>query len=163
MFRRTPATQVRNAGNTKDNHTEQLIRANQALIVKDAEFIKAYVERHQWQMRPAQSGLWYDIYDHGTGRKAALGKLAEIAYTLSLADSVHTVCYSSAQSGSKTFRIGQGGVEAGLEEGILLLREGDKARFILPPHLAHGLTGDNNCIPRRAVIVYDVELLNISE
>jgi FKBP-type peptidyl-prolyl cis-trans isomerase len=44
-----------------------------------------------------------------------------------------------------------------------MLREGDKARFILPPHIAHGLLGDENRIPPRSVIVYEVELLNISD
>jgi FKBP-type peptidyl-prolyl cis-trans isomerase len=52
-------------------------------------------------------------------------------------------------------------VESGLEEGILLLREGDKAKFILPPHLAHGLLGDDNKIPARSIIVYDLELLSL--
>jgi FKBP-type peptidyl-prolyl cis-trans isomerase len=63
----------------------------------------------------------------------------------------------------KTFLIGQGGVESGLEEGILLLQEGDKARFIMPPHLAHGLIGDRDKIPARATIIYDLELVSLSD
>ena len=63
---------------------------------------------------------------------------------------------------SKQFRIGQGGVESGLEEGVLLLlHEGDKATFIMPPHLAHGLPGDGNRIPARSIIVYEVELVKV--
>ncbi|MDR0815276.1 MAG: FKBP-type peptidyl-prolyl cis-trans isomerase [Bacteroidales bacterium] len=142
-------------------HAETLIRANQALIEKDFQEIKAFAAQNGWKMQPTQSGLWYEIYRHGTGKQAVTGELAEIAYTLSLPDSSRTVCYSSAQLGNKTFRISQGGVEAGLEEGILLMHTGDKARFILPPHLAHGLTGDGDRIPRRAIIVYEVELLKL--
>jgi FKBP-type peptidyl-prolyl cis-trans isomerase len=44
----------------------------------------------------------------------------------------------------------------------LLLRVGDKARFILPSHLAHGVPGDGVKIPRRATIIYDLELINIT-
>ncbi|MDR0713028.1 MAG: FKBP-type peptidyl-prolyl cis-trans isomerase [Bacteroidales bacterium] len=161
LFRRTPTLQLRETGQTSNRHAERLIRANRALIEKDSLFINAFAKRNQWQMQITPSGLWYEIYHRGTGQKAALGNLVEIACTLSLADSSRTVCYSSAQSGNKIFQLGQGGVETGLEEGLLLLQEGDKARFILPPHLAHGLAGDNNLIPPRSVIVYEVELLKI--
>jgi len=37
-----------------------------------------------------------------------------------------------------------------------------QARLILPPHLAHGLTGDGNKIPARAIIVYDIKVLKLS-
>ncbi|MDR1864493.1 MAG: FKBP-type peptidyl-prolyl cis-trans isomerase [Bacteroidales bacterium] len=142
-------------------HTELLIRANRQLIEEDGRTIKSFAARHGWEMKTTRSGLWYDVYHRGNGDKAAPGRMAEIACTLSLADSARTVCYSSEQSGTKTFRIGQGDVESGLEEGILLMRVGDKARLILPPHLAYGLMGDGSCIPRRAIVMYDVELLKL--
>ena len=43
------------------------------------------------------------------------------------------------------------------------MHEGDKARFIMPPHLAHGLLGDNHKIPARAIIIYEVELIKLDE
>jgi len=138
---------------------EVLLRVNQQLVEEEAGSIEAYAERNGWQMQATESGLWYMIYEQGQGEKASPGKIATLAYTVLLMDS--TICYSSTQSGPKTFRLGQGGVEAGLEEGVLLLRVGDKARLIMPPHLAHGLTGDGNCIPRRATILYNVELLSL--
>ena len=60
------------------------------------------------------------------------------------------------------FKIGQGGVESGLEEAVLLMSVGDKGRFIMPPHLAHGLLGDNNKIPPRSIIVYQAELIKLT-
>lgn len=54
-------------------------------------------------------------------------------------------------------------MEAGLEEGILMLRTGDKARFILPPHLAYGLFGDEEKILPRSTIVYEVKVIEISD
>ena len=48
-----------------------------------------------------------------------------------------------------------------LEEGILLLKEGDRAKFIIPSHLAFGLLGDMKKIPAKAVLVYDIELIKI--
>ena len=135
------------------------MRVNREMIEEEIAFIETFVGLNGWQMTTSESGLWYMIYENGRGEKAATGKTATLEYTLSLLDS--TICYSSAQSGAKSFRLGQGGVETGLEEGVLLMRAGDKARFIMPPHLAHGLSGDGVCIPRRAIILYDVELINL--
>ena len=138
---------------------EILLRVNRQLVEEDAEEIEAFAGRNGWQLKTTESGLWYMIYQNGQGEKAATGKLVTLEYTLSLLDS--TICYSSEQLGPKAFRLGQGGVESGLEEGVLLMRAGDKARLIMPPHLAHGLIGDGYCIPRRAIILYDVELVKV--
>jgi len=140
---------------------DALITVNRELIEEDNERIRLFVENKGWQMKKTESGLWYNIYHEGNGEKAETGKLVTLDYTISLPDS--TVCYSSAQYGHMTFILGHGGVESGLEEGVLLLRTGDKAHFILPPHLAHGLTGDGYCIPQRAIIIYDVELVRLSQ
>ena len=85
--------------------------------------------------------------------------MVTLAYDVSLLDGTH--CYGSDSLGFKQFRVGQGGVESGLEEGILMLNKGSKAIFIMPPHLAHGLTGDGDQIPARSVIVYHVELIKV--
>lgn len=140
---------------------ENLIKANRGLVTIDRERIEAFAERHQWEMGTTETGLWYQIYEHGTGDSARNGLIASLKYTVSLLDG--TQCYSSDSTGEKTFLIGQGGVESGLEQGVLMLRVGDKARFIMPPHLAHGLPGDNNKIPARSTIVYQVELLNLTD
>ncbi len=139
---------------------EDLVRANQFLAGKDMELIKVYVNRRNWEMEYTGTGLGYQIYEYGTGDKVERGRTVTIEYTVSLLDG--RVCYSSEEDGPKTFRVGQGGVEAGLEEGIQMLREGDKARFILPPFLAHGLIGDQNRIPSRAVLIYEVEVVKTS-
>ena len=61
----------------------------------------------------------------------------------------------------KVFLVGQGGVESGLEEGVLLLKQGSKATFLMPPHLAHGLVGDDDRIPARAILKYKVEVVDV--
>jgi FKBP-type peptidyl-prolyl cis-trans isomerase FkpA len=137
----------------------KMIEVNRILVSKDQQRIKGYIERHDLKMKVSQTGLWYMIKEEGNGLKAVSGKIAKIAFKVNLLDGRE--CYNSEKIGPKEFLIGKGGVEAGLEEGILLLREGGKASFIMPPHLAHGLTGDGNCIPARAIIVYDIEVLSI--
>ena len=138
---------------------ETLIEVNKILVKKDAEKIASLIERQGWNMTETQTGLWYMIYLRGKGIKAHSGMIATINYRISLLDG--TECYDSDNSGPRQFKIGQGGVESGLEEGILFMHEGDKARFIMPPHLAHGLLGDNHKIPARAIIIYEVELTKL--
>ena len=87
--------------------------------------------------------------------------IARVNYHVSLLDG--TFCYSTDSLGPEDFRIGHSTAEQGLQEGIILMKIGGKARFILPPHLAHGLLGDADKIPLRATIIYDVELLNLFE
>jgi FKBP-type peptidyl-prolyl cis-trans isomerase FkpA len=138
---------------------KKMVEVNRILLKKDQQRIKGYIERQGLDMRETQTGLWYLIEEEGTGTKASEGKIARIAYRVSLLDGKE--CYNSDTRGIKEFIIGKGGVESGLEEGILMLREGSKAKFIMPPHLAHGLPGDGDCIPPRAIIQYNVEVLSI--
>ncbi|MBN2349597.1 MAG: FKBP-type peptidyl-prolyl cis-trans isomerase [Bacteroidales bacterium] len=133
---------------------DALIGANKILVKKDSEKIAGYIKRRSWDMKETKTGLWYMIISPGEGKKAQNGTYITLDYTLTLLDG--TLCYSSDIDGPKQFEIGRGGVEAGLEEGVLMLHEGDSARFILPPHLAHGLIGDGEKIPKRAIIVYEV-------
>lgn len=134
--------------------------ANALLIDAEEQEIRDFVNRQGWDMKETGSGLRYMIYEHGAGPKAEKDNIAHLHYNISLITG--DLVYSSREDGIREFRIGRGGVEPGLEEGILLLRVGDKARFILPSHLAHGVPGDGVKIPRRATIIYDIELVNIT-
>ncbi|MFH2094221.1 MAG: FKBP-type peptidyl-prolyl cis-trans isomerase [Bacteroidota bacterium] len=138
-----------------------LLEVNKGLVKKDADRIKKFCSRRNWEMQVSERGLFYQIYEHGNGDSARKERFATLEYRVELLDG--TICYTSDSLGPMKFRIGKGGVESGLEEGIMMLREGDKARFILPPYMAHGLIGDEFRIPPRSIIVYDVELLNISD
>ena len=136
-----------------------LVKVNQKLVKTEEEQITNFIERYQWKMEKTGTGLRYMIYNKGTGAKAEKGKTAKINFTVRLITG--DVCYSSKESGEKELLIGKSGEISGLEEGLLLLHVGDKARFIIPSHLAFGLLGDENKIPKRATLVYDVELTEI--
>jgi FKBP-type peptidyl-prolyl cis-trans isomerase FkpA len=140
-------------------YDKSLQAANRYLTTLDAERIESYAKRRKWNMKVTKSGLWYQIYEQGKGAQAKEGQVAVLNYKISLIDG--TFCYSSDSLGAKEFAIGHGGVESGLEEGILLLKVGDKARFIMPPYEAHGLLGDMKKIPARSIIIYEIELLKL--
>ena len=141
-----------------NNNTENLVKLNQYLIKRDVATIKAYIARHNWKMTETESGLWYEIIEKGNNKQLTNNQLITINYNIELLDG--TKCYSSDSLGAKQFTIGKGNIEAGIEEGIRLLHVGGKARFILPPHLAYGISGDGKHIPPRAILVYSVEIAN---
>ena len=62
-----------------------------------------------------------------------------------------------------TFPIGTGRVIPGWDEGLMLLKTGEKARLIIPSHLAYGERGAGGVIPPNATLIFDVELLSIEE
>jgi FKBP-type peptidyl-prolyl cis-trans isomerase len=99
------------------------------------------------------------ITQRGNGVAALPEKQAKVNYKITLLDG--KLCYSSDSTGAKVFMIGKDNVESGLHEGIQLLHVGDKAIFILPSHLAHGLLGDEDKIPPHSAVIYDIELLGI--
>jgi FKBP-type peptidyl-prolyl cis-trans isomerase FkpA len=138
---------------------EKLVRTNQYLVKAEEQSIQDFIKRYKYDMTETGSGLLYEIYKNGEGPKAEKGKIAELKFQIRLLNG--EVVYESDNDGVKEFLIGKGGVESGLEEGILLLQVGDRARFILPSHLAFGLLGDLQKIPERSAIVYDLELLNL--
>jgi len=138
---------------------EAFALSNIYLLELEEEAIDDFLVRYGWEMKASGSGLRYMIMDAGQGPKASYGQRVTMDYDVYLitGDPV----YSSADDGPMRFTVGRGGVERGLEEGILLLAKGGRARFILPHHLAHGVPGDGQRIPRRATIIYEVEVLEI--
>ena len=140
---------------------EPMMNANRMLVRKDHEIIESYVKRRGWNMTLLENGLWYDIYEKTDKQKVENRDIITIHFTVSLLDG--TLCYDSDSLGPKTFKVGQSDVEHGLQEGVLLMREGEKAKFIMPPFLAHGLLGDEKKIPPRSIILYDVYVENINK
>ena len=139
---------------------ESLIKANKQAVKAESEQIDRFLERYHWQMEETGSGLRYSIYEKGTGEKAQTGKIATLKYEVRLITG--DLIYSSDEDGLKEFLIGRGGVEYGLEEGILLLRVGDRAKFIIPSHLGFGLLGDLDKVPQKSTLIYDLELISLN-
>jgi len=55
---------------------------------------------------------------------------------------------------------GQGQVMPGWDEGMQLLKKGDKARFIIPPQLAYGEMQLEK-IPANSTLIFDTEVIDV--
>ena len=108
------------------------------------------------------SGLQYIITEEGSGEQAAAGDKVLVHYTGTLTDG--TVFDSSrGRNEPLPFTLGAGQVIAGWDEGVALLREGGKAKLVIPADLAYGDRGFSNLIPAGATLIFEVELVEIVE
>lgn len=139
----------------------ETIEMNKMVVSNEQTVITSFVEDNMLSMQRTETGLWYKIDVVGQGDPVKKDRVITIDYEVALLDG--TICYSSDSTGYKSFLVGKGGVEPGLEEGVLLLNKGSEATFILPSHLAHGLMGDDEKIPPRAILRYEVKVIDIKD
>eukprot|EP01018_Ginkgo_biloba_P039856 Gb_32210 [translate_table: standard] len=59
-----------------------------------------------------------------------------------------------------TFKLGQGQVIKGWDQGIITMKKGENALFTIPPDLAYGAAGAPPTIPPNATLQFDVELIS---
>ncbi len=106
------------------------------------------------------SGLKYVYIEKGNGPQAENGKTVDVHYTGYLMDG--RKFDSSVERGDPiSFPLGQGMVIKGWEEGIALMKVGDKMRIIIPSELGYGANGAGSVIPPNSTLIFDVELVGV--
>lgn len=110
--------------------------------------------------KATESGLRYQIINEGSGAKPKKGQMVSVHYKGSLIDG--TVFDSSYQRKQPIeFKLGVGQVIEGWDEGLALLSEGTKAKFVLPPELAYGDRAVAGVIPANSILIFELELMKI--
>lgn len=107
-----------------------------------------------------ESGLRYKQIQAGSGQAAEKGKKVAVHYEGSLANG-QVFDSSYARKEPIEFTLGIGQVIAGWDEGIALLKEGEKARFVIPSDLGYGSRGAGGVIPPDETLIFDVELVRV--
>ncbi|CAN4090805.1 unnamed protein product [Withania somnifera] len=87
------------------------------------------------------------------------GDEVEVHYVGTLLDG--TQFDSSRDRGTPfKFKLGEGQVIKGWDEGIKTMKKGEKALFTIPPEMAYGESGSPPTIPPNATLQFEVELLS---
>lgn len=143
---------------SKSEMKNSMETANRYLLNEEEEDIANYIKRHGLEMTSTGTGLRYQIMKQGSDKRIEKGERVTLEYEL------HSIAgdliYSSDNDGVKSFIVGEGGVESGLEEAMNYLHRGDVAKLIIPYHLAYGLHGDDNRIPEYATLVYTIKIID---
>ena len=106
-----------------------------------------------------ESGLRYKLIQKGNGAQVQTGQTVSVHYEGSLL-SGQVFDSSYKRNEPIDFQLGVGQVIPGWDEGIALLKVGDKARFVIPSNLGYGSAGAGGVIPPDATLIFDVELMD---
>jgi FKBP-type peptidyl-prolyl cis-trans isomerase len=108
------------------------------------------------------TGLRYVVLAEGKGELAKPGDLVSVLYTGWLLDGT-----KFDQSIDRTkpfeFRLGRSLVIEGWDQGLQLMRPGERRLLIVPFELGYGSLGQRPAIPPRATLVFEVELLGVKK
>ena len=105
-------------------------------------------------------GLQYWDIKVGTGPTATAGQTAKVHYTGWLTNGKK---FDSSVDAGKPFdfRIGNGDVIKGWEEGVSGMKVGGKRQLRIPSELAYGKQGYPGVIPANATLIFDIQLLGV--
>ncbi|KAL3051518.1 peptidyl-prolyl cis-trans isomerase FKBP10 [Trematomus bernacchii] len=138
---------------------------------------KAYGEKGSGKEIPPQATLVYDILledihnakdnitiessvvPESCTRKSVVGDYVRYHYNGTF---LNGKIFDTSYQRNSTYNtyIGMGYVIAGMDQALLGICIGERRRVIIPPHLAYGEQGAGDIIPRSAVLVFDVHIID---
>ena len=110
------------------------------------------------------SGLKITDTKVGTGASPKTGQTCVMHYTgwLYVNGTKGQKFDSSVDRGTPfEFKIGQGQVIKGWDEGVASMKVGGQRTLTIPPELGYGARGAGGVIPPNATLIFDVELLDV--
>jgi len=107
------------------------------------------------------SGLKYADLQVGTGEVATTGQTVTVHYTGWLTDGTKFDSSVDRQQPFQ-FKLGQGMVIRGWDEGVAGMQVGGQRKLTIPPQLGYGAQGAGGVIPPQATLVFEVELLAVA-
>jgi hypothetical protein len=121
----------------------------------------AVVEKTWPEAKRTSTGLRIQILRPGNGPSPAKGDVVAVVYTGKL---LNGDVFDQALDTAKpfVFRVGRGQVIDGWDEGLQRMKVGERSLFIVPFELGYGTRGSPPKIPRRATLVFEVELLAVN-
>lgn len=143
----------------KLNEILQERTSNLVGLVKNegAEYIKNFMDCNDEAIL-TDSGMVYCRMTEGSGKQPSISDTVEVHYHGTLTDG--TVFDSSVDRG-QTISFPLSGVIKGWQEGLQLMKEGEKATLVIPSDLAYGDQGSGGTIPPGATLKFEVELFKV--
>lgn len=152
---------------------KRIIEQQKNQLAADSVIITNYIASNNIQnvkRSPYSPSFYYVVETPGTGDSAVVDKTVVTHYTLrNLKGDILDTSRNprtdprTGQSSVQplTFQLGSRGLILGYQQGVSLMRVGEKATFFLPSFLAYGTQGSGNTIPPNTVLIFDIELLEV--
>ena len=121
---------------------------------------RVYVEKTWPKAVKTSTGLRYVILKPGAGDTTPrAGDMVKVLFQGRLLDGkVFNECLDPAHPFEA--RVGRDQLIAGWEEALRQMKRGEKWLIVVPYELAYGTRGDPPRIPRRATLVFEIELMD---
>lgn len=133
--------------------------AAEKLIAEEKVILRQYMKDNGIKGIETESGMFIAVTKKGTGEQPQPGSEVSVHYTGKLLNG--EVFDSSVGRGTPIrFKVGVGQVIRGWDEGILTMKVGEKAIFLIPSPLAYG-ERDMGEIPSNSPLIFEVELMEI--
>jgi len=129
---------------------------------KDDKAITAYLNAKGLKSTKTASGLHCVTLTEGAGITPLKGNNVVIHYTAKLLDREKKFDSSYDKKIPFDFSLGWGLVIKGVDEGIANMKEGEKRLLLIPSYLAYGEKGQKDIVPADAPVLYEVELLKVT-
>jgi FKBP-type peptidyl-prolyl cis-trans isomerase FkpA len=154
---------------------EKAAERAKVLMVEEAKTIDAYLASNKLTAQKTQSGLYYIIEKPGTGAETTPGTTMYVNYAGYLLNgTLFDTSWPELAKANNMFseerpyeplpvNVGRGQVIPGWDEGLMLLKKGSKAKFIIPSPLGYGEGGAGTMIPANSILIFDVEVTDVQK
>ncbi len=129
-------------------------------FVIEQQKIEEFISQGMDKFSVTPTGLYYSVLQEGNGDQADFGQSVLIHYEGFKLDGTKFDSTRDRKSWFEFILGNEGQVIKGIEEGLFLMNEGSKYKFVIPSYLAYGEKGTiNGVIEPNTPVVYIVELI----
>ncbi|MCK9618351.1 MAG: FKBP-type peptidyl-prolyl cis-trans isomerase [Lentimicrobiaceae bacterium] len=145
---------------TKEQLEKETKIKNEQLSKKETEDIAKYVTDNKITVNPTADGLYYMETKAGNGNLPQIGDMVTIHAAIKFLNG--TPIFSTYDKGQPVeLEYGKKMDNAGSDEAIGMMKQGGKAKLIIPSKLAFGEQGRQGIIPPFSPLLYDIEVVKI--
>jgi FKBP-type peptidyl-prolyl cis-trans isomerase FkpA len=142
----------------KGNYMHRLIISTIICLLATTSFAAESVNTEVKQTVTTRSGLQYTSLREGTGATPKPTDTVRVHYSGTLMNGRE---FDSSYKSGRPAQFKLNNVIKCWTEGLQMMKVGGKAKLICPSNLAYGEEGIMGSIPRYAVLIFEVELLDI--
>jgi FKBP-type peptidyl-prolyl cis-trans isomerase len=145
---------------TKDEMNRKMEARQEKFREEELAARTAYLSENYPDAVATESGLYYIRTKKGSGSNPQPGQLVKVHYSGTLLDG--KTFDSSEGRDPIEFPLGQRRVIPGWDEGIAMMKKGEKGILVIPSELGYGARGSGR-IPPFSTLVFEVELVDFND
>ena len=128
---------------------------NQLLQMKiEGDSLNSYLNSEQ--------GFWY-YYEKKDTLDAPVPETGDqVVFNYEVRDLAERVIYSEEELGPQSYLVDKEELISGLQDGLKLMKEGERVIFLFPSYKAYGYTGSERIEPNQP-LMYKVELIKVNK